>query len=140
MEKLKITLELLNGSAVILGTFLLVWLSFYIIDRYREEQMTMWSILCGVSGSISLAIYLYIEQTGIILTRAVIWNWRVAGARYPLSHIQDLFFAFGGFLISLGILLIIRLLSRPRFGEWPWVVAAITTFSYIVVRALMYLT
>jgi hypothetical protein len=137
MEKLKFALEVVNGSTVILGCFLIAWLVFHLYDMIiHRGEVSIKSMMFGVAGGASLAGYLLIEQVGIVLNRLMIWIWRMMGASEPFTDFQDIIFALGAFLIGVGILLMIRLLSRPRFGETPWVVAATFTLLYTIIRTI----
>jgi hypothetical protein len=139
MEKLKFALEVVNGATVILGCFLIAWLSFHLYDMiHARGEVRIKSVLLGVAGGVSLAGYLLIEQVGIVLNRLMIWLWRMSGAAIPFTDAQDTTFGLGAFLIGVGILLMIRLLSRPRFGEWPWIIAGIVTASYIATRTIIH--
>jgi hypothetical protein len=139
MESLKFALELLNGTTTLLSFFLLIWLSFYLYERYHERDgVTLWSMFFGISGAVSLALYLYIEELGLFLTRLVVWVWRMDGAEHPFTDTQNIVFITGGFLFSLAILLMIRVLSRPRFGEWPWFMAGLITTVYVVTRSIVH--
>lgn len=137
MEKLEFTLEVMNGSTVILGLFLMMWLFFHLYDMVYVRQEAGWSsVFFGIAGGISLASYILFEQIGETLTRFLIWLWRVHGAKLPFNQVEDIAFSFGGFFVAVGVLLMIRLLSRPRFGEGPWLAAGISTIAYVVIRTI----
>lgn len=138
METLSFILELLNGTSSILVFFLLVWLSFHLYDRHSEDGIGIVASVLGMAGGVSLALYLYVEQAGLFLTRAVVFNWRINGAMYPFTFSQNIIFGLGAFMVSSGILLMIRLLSRPRFGEWPWVMTAAVTSLFVVIRTAIH--
>ncbi len=137
MQKLNFTLEVINGAVSILIFFLLVWIAFHLFDRRRFFK-SWWALALGIPGGLSLAFYLGVEQSGTLLTRVVVWVWRMTGGSVPFSSVQNGLLILGAVSTGLGILLIIRLLSRPRFGDWPWLTAFFVSIGYVIVRSLIH--
>jgi len=81
---------------------------------------------------------LYVEKTGSFMTRAAVWVWRLTtGGIEPFTETEKGFLFAGSFLSGVGILLLIRILSRPRFGEWPWIASGIVAYGYVLTSVLI---
>lgn len=129
MQTLNFTLEVINGSISILTYFVLLFLGYYLITELGLKRFT-WKNLFIISTAIGLAFSLFIEQLGSFLTRMIIWFWRMAGANVPFTPTQNGMLVLGAAITMVGLIMMIRVLSRPRFGEWPWVIATAIVVSY----------
>lgn len=139
MANLNFILEQANGSTSILSFSLLVFLTFYLWDWLHYKNMNVWTALfVGLPPAIALALVLYLEKIGTLMTRAVVWAWRMAGAAKPFTEIETDFLLGGALLTALGLLLMIRLLTMPRFGNWPWLASAGLTIAYLTVNTIRY--
>jgi len=138
MDKLNFTLEVINGSVSILTFFLLFFLSVYLTSTIRREGFT-WKSFFWVSTAASLVVALFIEKTGTLATRTVTWIWRARGGNLPFTEAQDFFLVLGAFFTAIGLIMMIRVLSRPRFGNWPWMVSTIVALDYVGVETFIHL-
>lgn len=139
MQTLNFTLEVINGSISVLTYFVLIFLGYYLVSGFGRHQFT-WKNLFIISTAIGLAFSLFIEKMGTFLTRTIIWLWRVAGAQVPFTVAQNVVLIVGALLTMMGLLMMIRVLSRPRFGNWPWATAAIIVATYDVVSVIIHLS
>lgn len=137
MKNLNFILEQVNGAASILTFSLLIVLTLYLLEWVDYKHKTTWqSILVGVPPAIALAFVLYVEKTGTLLTRMVVWTWRTFGhGDAPFTDTQTGFLVFGAVLTSVGLLLMIRLLTHYRSGNWPWVASASLVTAYLLVSS-----
>lgn len=138
MQNLNFILEVINGSVSILTYFLLVFLAYYIAEDFGKETFT-WRNLFVLSTAMALVIALFVEKTGTFLTRSVIWLWRMTGGSVPFSVAENLILIVGAALTMMGLLMLIRILSRQRFGNWPWAFAAVIVFSYDAAAVITHL-
>jgi hypothetical protein len=137
MVKLNIILEQVNGSVSILTFFFLCWCTHYLWDYLAYRKFSMRSVFVGLPPAIALAMVLYLENTGTLLTRTTVWFWRfTSSGEQPFTDTQMGFLLAGAFLTAVGLLLMIRLLSRPRFGEWPWVASAAVCWAYVLLSSI----
>jgi hypothetical protein len=138
MTQLNFTLEIINGSISILTFFLLFFLSVYLVSHIRREGFT-WKTFLWMSTAASLVVALFIEKTGTLATRTVTWAWRSRGGNLPFTSIEDFFLIVGAILTVIGLIMMIRVLSRPRFGNWPWMVSTIVALDYVGVETFIHL-
>ena len=76
----------------------------------------------------ALAFALLFDKLGVLMTRVAVWLWRRFGnglTAGPMNDIQIYLLLIGTPLSAIGLLWLIRLLSRPMYGDWPWTVTAI---------------
>ncbi|HXP66173.1 MAG TPA: hypothetical protein VN815_11925 [Steroidobacteraceae bacterium] len=139
MGTLNFVLEQVNAAASLLTFSLLIFLTFYLWDWLVYKGRTPWrALLIGLPPAIALAALLYLDKVGTLLTRSVVWMWRVFGEGVVPFTDAETFFLLGGSLItSIAVLLMIRLLTRPRFGDWPWMASASITCLYLAVTTLI---
>lgn len=141
MENLNFILEQLNGATSILTFCLLVFLTFYLWDWLDYKSTTpLHAILIGLPPAIALAAILYIDKIGTLMTRATAWVWRMTtGGTVPFGAIETGFLIGGGAVTTVSTLLMINLLTRPRFGPWPWRASALLVGGYVTLSTLAFL-
>lgn len=139
MGNLNFVLEQVNAAAALLTFSLLVFLTFYLWDWLRYKGRTPFrALLIGLPPAIALAAILYLDKIGTMMNRMVIWVWRAfKGGAVPFNNIEMGFLLGSAVLTSLAMLLMIRLLTRPRFGDWPWLASASVTCIYLAVTTLI---
>lgn len=135
MRTLNFILEQLSGVASVLTFCLLVFLTFYLWDWLSYKHRSGWdALLIGLPPAIALAAILYLNEVGALMTRMVAWVWRAFyGGSVPLTSVQLGFIIGGTVISSTAILLMIRLLTMPRLGNWPWIASAISAAVYLVI-------
>lgn len=138
MQKLNFILEQINGAASLLTFSLLLFLSFYLWDWLAYKHRTPWSaMLVGLPPAIALAAILYMEKIGTLMTRVVVWSWRTfREGNIPFNDVETGFLIGGAAITSMGLLLMIRLLTLPRFGNRAWVASAAITAAYLLATTI----
>ncbi len=139
MANLNFILEQINGSVSLLTFFFLCWCSWYLWEFFSYRgTYSLRTALVGLPPAIGLAVILYVEKTGSLMTRGAVWVWRTTtGGMEIFSKFEMLFLFSGAILSAFGMLLLIRILSRPRFGEWPWIASGIIAYGYVLVSVLI---
>lgn len=136
---LNFVLETVNGVVAILTFFLLIFLTMYLFSELRRRHLAWRALMMSLPIGMSLALALYVEKVGALLTRVVVWVWRrlgAGGAGGPMSHVQLQAMLLGAVLMAIGLLMLIRVLSKPRFGNWPWIVSGCITVGYVAVSVM----
>lgn len=141
MTSLNFILEQINGAAALLTFCLLVFLTFYLWDWLKYKHTTpLRALLTGLPPAIALAAIIYLETFGTLVTRATVWSWRLSTrGTAPFTHAETGFLLLGAAVTSIAILLMIRLLTRSRFGNWPWMVSASIASGYALASLGLYL-
>lgn len=125
------TLEILNGAWSILSLCLLVFLAVYFIGQWRAERLnwkSWWSLPLGMAVAISM----FIQNTGGFGSRATVWWWRHFQPNAPLSTLNIYSLILFAAIANIGALMVIRVFSRPRFGDGPWLASALLTTGYVI--------
>lgn len=123
-------LEVTNGVVAILVFCLLVWLAEHLRWELRYRSLTWKMVLFGLP-SVAIAAALFFEKLGTLTSRTVVFVWRMSGGNGPFSELENSLLIVGSFLTASGLLWMIAILSRPRFGEWPWRASAALAASYV---------
>lgn len=142
MENLNFILEQVNGVISLLTLSLLGFLTFYLWDwlNYRRTTPAR-AIARGLPLAIALASLLLLDKLGTLVVRATVWSWRTSTeGKVPFTETETIFLLLGASIISASLLLLVRLLTRPRFGDWPWVASPVVAAVYVVLTTLFRLT
>lgn len=129
-------LEVANGISALLCLCLLGW----IIEHLRwelEHRRITWGMLTSLP-SVAVVVSLMFYNLGVLLTRGVIWWWRLTtDGRVAYTSTQNSIFIIGSMLTATGLLWLIAILSKPRYGDWPWR-ACILLVSFYVTASIIY--
>lgn len=125
-------LEMGNGVWAVTALCLTVFLTQHLVKVvfFRRPKRGLFD----QPSSVQLAIGVYVVGIAILITRGIIW-W----ARYlsggPLLDLELRFtdlYSFGVALGIVGFLCIIRVVTRPVFGHWPWMLTLAAVGIYIL--------
>lgn len=122
-------LEVINGSVAIATFFFLIWCATHLYYEFKQRKLTWYFAIVGLP-SVAIVVAMFDEKLGMLISRSVIWAWRVRGGTDPLVDLESLALVTGATITAIGLLWMIAILSRPRFGEMPWRIAAGVTICY----------
>ena len=74
--------------------------------------------------SMHLAIAIFVFDSGVWLRSAVIWGWRRFFGAGDFGAMQLSLLAYGGAVIVIGSLCKIRAITKPDYGNGPWLASA----------------
>jgi hypothetical protein len=124
------TLEILNGAWSILSLCLLVFLLVYFIGQWRAERLT-WKNILALPLGMMVAVSLFVQNSGGFASRATVWWWRHFQGGQPLSSLNIYILTASAAVANIGALMVIRVFSRPRFGDGPWLFSLGLTLCYV---------
>jgi hypothetical protein len=138
-ETLAYHLETLNGVFVILVASAVAWLAYYILEQKNLEGLT-WRQVLGSHGplGVRLATPMLVLKTGLLI-RALVWSWHELGPGHTdllVSHFVVII--IGSFLVIIGFLCLIRVLTQHRFGHWPWLLAGVLVLLYVILSNILF--
>lgn len=122
-EKLNLFLLVLNSNFAIVTLFLLFSAFIYVVWQAHEHRMTWSDWAFNVPLGITVAFALSVEGFGNLIIRVTAWAWRLAGGYEPFGSQQLVAIGTGSVIGLCGLLLVIRAISRPRYGEKVWLAA-----------------
>ncbi|WFU42579.1 hypothetical protein QA640_08985 [Bradyrhizobium sp. CB82] len=128
-------LETVNGTIVILLATALAFLSLYIVQQKQALKLAWWKCLTDPPPGIALALPMAAIKAGLVLTRGTLWAWREFGGEQMTGWQLDLVLT-GTAVTALGALSLVRVLSRARFGDWPWIISAMLVVIYITEKSI----
>lgn len=127
----------LNGAGAVLGGFLLGILSLYLIKEHRRRELRLHQWWFKLPPSMHFAIATYIFVAGTSLRFGAIWLWREFGASPTFGGYSFGALVAGGVLSCIGALCMIRSLSKPDYGDGPWMLAAAAVFFFLFVSSVL---
>lgn len=127
-------LEAGNGVWAILAGWLTAFMVFHIVAIRAQRGIDWHKLLFNFSLplSVQMALGMLAVALAIFMTRLILW-W----ARHVHAGNVDLMMPhspiyWGGTMIGIiGFLCILRTVSQPTFGHWPWVGALVSTMAYL---------
>lgn len=137
--ELNFFLQVANGAIAMLTFFLLFFLFVYLHYDIRRDGFKFKTFFL-MSTAASLVVTIAIEKLGTFFTRLAVWIWRGHGGVDAFSTTENALFVLGAMLTAFGLVLMIRVLSRPRFGDWPWMFSVTMAAIYVVVECSIWLT
>lgn len=125
-------LEIANGLWMIIAFWLIVFLAYHIIvvGKQRHIHGKKW---IDLPLSMQLAVAVWFSSVGICTTRIIIWWSRFQNDGYVEMQSFDTFGFLIGTMIGLaGFLCLLRVVTRPMLGDWPWTSALTCCALYIL--------
>lgn len=129
--------ELLNGSSVAPILLLQVLLSRYLAIEARKRGLRWWG-WHRLPPDMDLVLAMFVFDAGVLARSFVSWAWRFFGAQ-DLASAESAGLVAGAFLIAVGALCKIRALTRPEYGNGPWLAASAATAVVVVVLLVLML-
>jgi hypothetical protein len=139
MTSLNFVLETTNGAVSLLTAFFLIFLTVYLVQEFRSRDLKWWKIALSLPVGMAVALALYIEKAGALTTRIIIFVWRVHGGNIPFSDVELFLLMFGAMATAIGLLMMMRILSRARYGNWPWLLVSVVTLIYVGITTAFYI-
>lgn len=125
-------LELLNGAGMVLEFCFLSLMALYLWKETRRRNLGFFEWSHGhLPPSMNFAIAVMVCDGGVWVRAVVIWAWRRIFGGGDFSNWQAAALAFGALLIVTGSLCKIRAISKPEYGNMPWVLAAVATVIFV---------
>lgn len=125
-------LELSNGLWTIVSVSLVIFLSYHLIkvSILRKITFRMWFFRLPLSMQLALGIL--IVALGIAMRSGQVWVDRLLHAGELSPSFGTHTFVFGTLVAVTGFMCILRVLTRPMLGNWPWVVTTLVMVAYIL--------
>lgn len=120
-RELQFVLEVINGAWALLSIALMMVCAAYLYHELVSRRIAFawrkrWTRGMRVSAAIATL------SLGIFVTRSTIYVWRHFFDGGDFSKLQLSLLIFGAAIGALGFLCAIREISRPLYGNRPWLV------------------
>lgn len=124
-------LELTNGAWSVLGAFLLFALIRYLLIEHKTRHLSQRDWLAGLPISMQLAVGILVVIAGLTLNSFVLSIWRATTGGGPLQVPYATMVGIGRGVVCLGMLCLIRVITRPHYGNRIWMASTAAVFIYI---------
>lgn len=114
-----------------------LWLSGFMIYHVlvvRSQRGIPWRKMFfnfNIHLSVQIALGTLAVAVAIFTTRIVLWSARHYQTEVDFMRSESLVYAGGTALGIIGFLCILRSVSQPTFGHWPWVGALVSSAVYL---------
>jgi len=128
-----VLLELFNGSDVILRGIFMLWALRYlwVETRRRNLHFLDW-LLFRLPPSMGFIIAVVVSDTSVWLRDIAIWAWRRFDHALDFSPWQLGLLIFAGVISIVGGLCKIRSVTKPDYGDEPWLICLTLVLVFIV--------
>lgn len=127
-------LEAGNGIWAVLAGWLTAFMLYHVF-AIRIQRKIQWRRLLfnfSLPLSVQMALGMLAVASAVFMTRVVVWWARyLHGSEMDVLMPHSIWYAGGTMLGIVGFLCILRTISQPAFGHWPWVGALTSASLYI---------
>lgn len=124
--------EMANGVWAILALWLFIFLTHHLVIVWKQRRLPLTKFV-SLPLSMQLAFGMLIVALAIFITRSIVW-WQ----RYSHDGVLNdqatttLTFLLGTGVGIVGLLCILRTVSKPIHGHWPWLSALASVTVYFL--------
>lgn len=117
--------EIMNGNAALAAVSLAVICTIYL--AHETVALKVWGYLWRgrLSRGMRVAVAVMTLSVGIGLRSAEVMRWRMVGGEPRLFWLT-----LGSIIATLGFLCCIREISKPLYGDGPWIWTLVTMTIY----------
>lgn len=118
----RLPLELLNGAGMIVDGIFLAWGVVYLRREAtrRYGSTPFWEFVLRTPPHMNFIVAVLVHDAGVWLRSLVIWSWRRFSGGGDFTVAQAGLLAAGALLIVVGGLCKIRAVTKPDYGDAPW--------------------
>lgn len=125
-------LELLNGGGMVVELFFLIYMVQYLWKETTRRGLGVRTWLAGqLPPSMNFAVAVVVFDVGVWARSVDIWVWRRFFGAAPFNMTQIIILGLGALAILLGSLCKVRAITKPDYGNGPWMVALGSTAAFI---------
>ena len=112
-------LELLNGNWGIASASLAIICGMYLLHETLARGMPSWQWRKKITVGMRVAIALMTLSLGVSIRSTEVYIWRVLSGDLP--DLSQFWLILGGTIALVGFLCCIREISKPLYGNGPWI-------------------
>lgn len=122
--------EMANGVWSILAFWLSIFLTHHLFIVWRQRRIPVTRFV-KLPLSMQLAMGMLVVTLAIFITRSIVWWQRYSHNGVLNDHATaTLAFLVGTGIGIIGLLVILRTVSKPIHGHWPWLSALASVIAY----------
>jgi hypothetical protein len=112
-------LEVLNGNWGIAGGALTIICGFYLAHETFALKVLGWGWRKRITRGMRVATAVMTSSFGVAVRSAEVVRWRMSGA--SPADLSQFWLTFGAVIALVGFLCTIREISKPLYGNAPWI-------------------
>ena len=126
-------LDLFNAESALLSLIFLAFLFFYLRRERKKRGLKVRDyFLLRIPPAMALACAIFVYDLGALIRSGGIFAWRQVYGHAPFNSRQLIYLTIGAVLMTLGGLYKISAITRPAYGNWPWLMSLVAFMLYIV--------
>lgn len=127
------TIEATNIAVAILALVLILILGDYLISEWNWRKLDWSDLFEGrIPIQLAFACALLVINIGFVVTRATVWYWQFVLREHSNPPLLIPIVSLSTFVTSIGMMWLIRILSKYRFGELIWLLTIIVAMICIL--------
>lgn len=130
-------LEIINGNGMLLDGFFLALIGMYLAEETRRRKLRARDWLFRLPVSMHFAVAVAVFDVHVFGKDLLVWQWRRYGHAGAFSHVQIVALVLLGLLGVVGALCKIRAISRPDYGDGPWLLALLVAAAFTAASLLI---
>lgn len=123
-------LELLNGNWAVGATSLAIICAIYLIHETAARGLPSWHWRKKITIGMRVAIALMTLSVGIAIRSTEVYIWRAFDG--DIVDLSQFWLILGGSVALLGFLCCIREISKPLYGNGPWIWTLVTMMVFTI--------
>lgn len=130
-------LELLNGAGMVVEFCFIAYMVRYLRKEAirRDLKLIDW-INFRLPPSMNFAISVVVFDAGVWLRSLTIWSWRRFERAGQFNRLELTALSIGAAMIVLGALCKVRAITKPDYGNEPWILTAVATALFVCLTLL----
>lgn len=124
--------EMSNGVWAILAFWLSIFLTHHLVMVWRSHHFR-WKSFINLPLSMQLAIGMLVVTIAILINQTAVWYARHTNfGVFSEQASSSVIFLVGKTVGIVGLLCILRTVSKPALGNWPWLSALASVGVYLI--------
>lgn len=123
-------LEILNGYWAIAAASLTVICVIYLVHEALAHKVFGYGWRSRLTGSMRVMLGVMTMALGVAIRSTEVTAWRLRGG--DLANLSQFWLILGGTLALLGFICTIREISKPLYGDGPWIWTMVAMALYTV--------
>jgi len=122
------TLEILNGNWALAAASLTVICAIYLVHEAIAYKVFGYGWRSRATGSMRVMLGVMTLALGVTIRSVEVTAWRMRGGDLP--NLSQFWLILGGTIALIGFICTIREISKPLYGNGPWIWTLVAMAAY----------
>lgn len=132
----ELLLELSNGAGALLDLIFIAILGLYLFREGLRRKLSFSDWLFRLPPNMHFAVAVLVYDTSVMVRSSAIWIWRRFYGAGEFPPAIQLALVLGAYGMVIGMLCKIRSISKPDYGDLPWMASAWLVLLFVAVSLL----